>query len=94
MLSLSLLSSCLFSNIFFVPSVQENHFDVVFNDDIWECYVLVFSEDIYSTHVFTFFILPPISLAVSSLTVVIVTIVNVSVLVKEQTLSCRFCLIP
>lgn len=44
--------------------------------------LLVFSEDIYLTRVFTFFF-PAVLLVVSSLPVVIATIINVSVLVKE-----------
>jgi len=44
--------------------------------------LLVFSEDIYLTRVFTFFF-PALLLVVSSLPVVIATIINVSVLVKE-----------
>jgi hypothetical protein len=44
--------------------------------------LLVFSEGIYLTHIFTFFF-PAVLLVVSSLTVVIATIINVGVLVKE-----------
>lgn len=69
-------------NIFFVPSVQKTHFDVVFNSNVWTQYILVFSEDIYLTCIFTFFF-PAVLLAVPSLTVVIATIINVSVLVKK-----------
>jgi len=42
----------------------------------------VFSEDIYLTRIFTFSF-PAVLLVVSSLPVVIATIINVSVLVKE-----------
>lgn len=71
-------------DIFFVPLVQKNHFDVVFNANVRAFYIqyCCFLK-IFISHAYLSYFPPPTLLAVSSLIVVIIPIVNVSVLVKE-----------
>lgn len=70
--------------IFFVPLVQKNHFDVVFNANIWACYIQYWCFlKLFNSHTYLSYFPPLVLLAVSSLIVVIIPIVNVNVLVKE-----------